>query len=133
MRTDTLDGGSDVGLLMGREVVEHDDVAGAERGHQHLVDVREETRTIDRPIEDGRCAEAVEAERGDDGVGLPVTTGRVITEARPTRAAPVAAEEIGGHAAFIEKDVLPDIAQRLPLAPPTTLSDDVGPALFVGV
>jgi hypothetical protein len=59
--------------------------------------------------------------------------GRVITEARAARAAAVAPEEVCRHAAFIEKHVVLDIAERLPLTPPTTFSDDVGPALFVGV
>jgi hypothetical protein len=57
----------------------------------------------------------------------------VIADAGPARAAAVAPEQIGRHAAFIEKDVLTDIAERLPLAPSPTLSGDVGPALFVGV
>jgi hypothetical protein len=66
-------------------------------------------------------------------VRLPVTAGRVITESCATRAATVAPEEVGRHAAFIEKDVVPDIADRLPLTPPSAFSDDVGSALFVGV
>ena len=51
----------------------------------------------------------------------------------PRGTAAVAPEQIGRDAAFIEKDVLPHIAERLPLAPPAPLSGDVGPALFVGV
>ena len=118
---------------MGGQVVEYDDIAPLQGGHEHLLDVREERRTIDRPIEDGGRTETIEAERCHHGVRLPVTAGRVVPEPRAPRAAPVAAEEVGRHAAFIEKDVAPHLAQRLPLAPPPTLSDDVGAALFVGV
>jgi hypothetical protein len=57
----------------------------------------------------------------------------VIADSSPARAAAVAPEQVGRHAAFIEKDILTDIAERLSLAPPPTLSGDVGPALFVGV
>lgn len=64
---------------------------------------------------------------------FPVTAGRVINEPGTTGAAAVAAQQIGGDAAFIEKHVLAQIAKRLPVAPSLTLSDDVGPALFVGV
>jgi hypothetical protein len=66
-------------------------------------------------------------------VGLPVTARRVIAESDAARAAAVAPQQVGRHAAFIEKDILPDIVERLPLAPPPPLSGDVGPALFVGV
>ena len=62
-----------------------------------------------------------------------MTARRVITESGAARAAAVAPEQIGRHAAFIEKDILPGIVERLPVAPPPTLSGDGGPALFVGV
>jgi hypothetical protein len=128
-----LDGGADLGLLVGGQVIEHDYVARVQRGHQHLLDVREKAWTIDRPIEDGWRTQAGEPKGGDDGVRLPVTAGRVITESCATRAATVAPEQVGRHAAFIEKDVAPHIAERLPRAPALTLSHDVGTALFVGV
>jgi hypothetical protein len=62
-----------------------------------------------------------------------MAAGRVIAEPRPAKTPPIPAEEVRGHAALIKKDVLPDVAERLPIAPPTPLSGDVGPALFVGV
>jgi len=62
-----------------------------------------------------------------------VTARGVIAESGAARAAAVAPQQIGRHAAFIEKDILLDIVERLPLAPAPTLSGDVGPALFVGV
>ena len=58
---------------------------------------------------------------------------RVIPEPLATRTPPIPAQQVGRHAAFIEEDILTDIAERLPLAPPPTLSGNVGPALFVGV
>jgi hypothetical protein len=62
-----------------------------------------------------------------------MTAGRVIAEPRPAKTAPIAAEKVRGHAALIEEDVLPDVAQWLPLAPSPPFSGDVGPALFVRV
>ena len=47
-------------------------------GHEHLLDVRTKHRTIDRPVEDGRRQKSLEAQAGDDGVCLPVTTRCVI-------------------------------------------------------
>jgi hypothetical protein len=62
-----------------------------------------------------------------------MTAGRVIAEPRAAQTPPIPAEQVRGHAALIQEDVLPDVAERLPLAPSPPLSGDVGPALFVGV
>ena len=87
---------------------------------------------VHRVIEHGGRND-VEPERGHDGVHLPMiaggcyrggTSGRVIAEARPAEAAPVAAQEIGGRAAFVKKGVLADVAERLPRA---------AASLFVGL
>jgi len=128
-----LDRRPDVRLLVDDEVVEHDDIARAKRGHQHLFDVGPETRAIDRPIEHGGRVKPIEAEGGDHRVGLPMTAGRVIVEPRAAWAPAIAPEQVGRHAAFIQKDVVAHLAQRLPVAPAVTLSHDVGAALFVGV
>ena len=133
MRVRLLDGRPDLRLLVGREVIEHDDIARPQRGHQHLFDIGEETGTIDRPIEDGWCAHTVEAKRGDDRVRLPVTARRVIPNARPTRTAGVAAQQIRGHARFIDEDVLSRIANRQRPAPLASGRRDIRAPLFVGV
>jgi hypothetical protein len=62
-----------------------------------------------------------------------VPARRVIAETDSARAAAVAPEQISGHAAFIDKNILTDVMERLRLAPPPTVSGDVRPALFVGV
>ena len=62
-----------------------------------------------------------------------MTARRVVAQPRPPKAAAVATDEVGRYAAFIEKHVGPDVAQRLPVPPVAPLSDDVGAALFVRV
>ena len=89
-RADSLDRDPHVRLLVDGEVVEDDDVAWGQRRHQHLFDVREERWTIDGPIEHGRRAEPLQTERGDHGVGLPVTARGVIVESGAARATAVA-------------------------------------------
>ena len=79
-RARLLDGHPHLGLLMNGEVIEYDDIARAQSGNQDLFNVGKETRTIDGPIEHGGRAEALETERGDHGVRLPVTAGSVIME-----------------------------------------------------
>ena len=133
VRAHSLDGGPDLGLLMGRQVVEHDDIAHAQGGHQDLLDVREKTQTINGSIEHGRRAQAGEAKGGDDGVRLPMPTRRVITQPRAPRAATVPPQQVGRHAAFIEKDISTHITDRLPRTPSTPIRDDVRATLFVGV
>jgi hypothetical protein len=58
---------------------------------------------------------------------------RVVAEPHAARTAAVPPQQIGRDAAFIDEDVLADIPQRQPVAPASTVSGDVGPALFVGV
>ena len=48
-------------LFVDGEIVEHDHIAGAERGHQDLLDVGEKRRIVDRSVEHGRSGKAVEA------------------------------------------------------------------------
>jgi hypothetical protein len=46
-----------------REIVEHDDIARPQRGHEHVFNIGEETRTIDGPIEDRWRPDTLEAKR----------------------------------------------------------------------
>lgn len=115
------------------EVVEDHHVAGAQGGHQDLIDVGEKHRMVDRPVEDRWGPEAIEAQRRHDRVRLPMAARRVIPEARATQAAAVPAEQIRRHAAFVQKDILRHVAERLPTPPLTPSRGDVRPTLLVGV
>ena len=133
LRAGGFDGRADRWLFVDGEVVEHDDIAAPEGGGQHLLHVGQKAGVVDGPIEHGRRGEAGGPQRGNDRVRFPMTAGGVIGQAHAAATAPVAAQQVGRDAAFIEKDVVPGVAQRQPVAPPAPLSDDVGAALFVGV
>jgi len=90
-RTGLLNRRAHLGLFVSGEIVEHDDIAGAQRGHQDLVDVGAERVIVDRAIEHRRRGQRRGAERRDHGVGLPVAARRVIPNPRPTQAPGIAA------------------------------------------
>jgi hypothetical protein len=120
-------------LFVDGEIVEHDDIAGAERRDQDLLDVREKRWIVDRSVEDGRGGEAVEAERRDDRVRLPMTAGRVIAQARAAQTAAVPAQQVRRDPAFIEKQILRHVAEWLPRLPLPPRRGDIRPTLLVGV
>jgi hypothetical protein len=133
LRADRFDRRAHRGLFVDNEVVEHDHIARAQRGHQDLFDIGEKHRIVDRPVEHGRSPEAIQAQRRHDRVRLPMPAGRVIAEAGATRAAAVPAQQIRRHAAFIEKHILAHVAERLPGLPLPPGRGDIRPTLLFGV
>ena len=91
LRTGLLNGRAHLGLLVDREIVEHDDIASAQRGHEHLLDVGAERGVVDRPVEHGGRGQFRGAQGRDDGVRLPMAAGRVIANPCSAQAAGVAA------------------------------------------
>ena len=133
LRADLFDRRLHRWLFVYDQVIEHDDVARPERRHQDLLDVGQKGGIVDRPIEHSGRVEAIPPERGDDGVGLPVTARRVVAQAEAPRTPPVAPQEIGGDAGLVEEDVLARVVDRLPVLPAAARRGDVRASLFVGV
>ena len=69
-------------------MIEHQHVARSQGGHQDLFDIREEAHRVDGAVEHGRRVHALEPQRGDDRLRLPVAAGRVIAEPFAARTAP---------------------------------------------
>lgn len=133
MGADGFDGGADLRLFMYREVIEHHDVAGAQRGHQDLFDIGAEGRIVDRSVEDRRRAQPLEPQRGDHRVRLPMAAGGVIVQPDAARTAAIPSQQVGRHATFIEKHVLTHVAQRLPGLPLSPCRGDIRASLLIGV
>ena len=125
--------GPDLGLFVHSQVIEHDDISRPERRDEDLLDVSEKTHVIDRSVEDRRGPHTLTPQPGHHRVRFPMAAGRVIAHAIAAQAAAVAPEQIGGHATFVEENVLPHIAQRLPRPPLAPGRRDIRPALLVGV
>ena len=102
-RADALDGGAHRRTPMHRQIVQHDDVAGAQRRCEHVFDVGEEAHAIDRTVEDGGGREAGHAQGGENGRRVPAAVGGVVDHALAPLPTPVAANQVGPHATFIQK------------------------------
>jgi hypothetical protein len=133
VRADGFDRSTDLELFVDDEVIEDDDIAGAERRHEDLFDVGKKAHIIDRAIEDRRGADPIGGQGGDHGRRLPMTAARVLVQPGATRTATVAAQEIGGDAALVEKYVLAGVVHRQRVTPRAALRRDISPSLFVGV
>ena len=88
---------------MHRQIVQHDDVAGAQRRCEHVFDGGEEAHAIDRTVEDGGGREAGHAQCGEKGRRVPAPVGGVVDHALAPLPTPVAANQIGPPATFIQK------------------------------
>ena len=133
VRAGPFDGGANFRLFVHRKIVQDDDVARAQRRHQHLFNVRAKTRGVDRAIEDGGRRELVGSQGGDDGLRLPMTARCVVVEAHAARTSPIPTQEVSGHAALVHKHIVIGVVQRQPGSPVPTLRRHVSASLFVGV
>lgn len=115
------------------EVVEDDDVARADRRHEHLVDIGAKRPIVQRAVEDGGGLESVHPQGGHDGVGFPVPARRVIVQPRTPQTAAEAPEQVRRDPTFIEKPILPPVTQGLPRPPLPPRGGDIRAALFLGV
>lgn len=132
-RTDPLDRRLHLGLLVHRQVIKDHDVARAQRRREHLLDVGEEGGVVDGPVEHGRGVQAVDAQRRDDGVGLPVAARRVVAEAQATGTAPITTQDVRGNAGLIDEDIAPRVVYGLDVSPVPSRRGDIRTPLFVGV
>jgi hypothetical protein len=92
------------GLLVGGQIVHHDDVAGLQCRHQDLFNIAQEQVCIDRTVEHGWCDKAVFSQRGDEGRGLPVTVGCGVDQPRAALTTAPEPNHIGFGPGLIDED-----------------------------
>ena len=97
-RTDGLDGGAHRRTPMHRQIVQHDDVAGAQRRCEHVFDVGADAHAIDRTVEDGMGREAGHAQGGEQGRRVPAAVWGMVDHALAPLPTAVAANQVGPHA-----------------------------------
>jgi hypothetical protein len=132
-RPDPFDRGLDLGLFVDDEIVEDHHVARPKRRHEHLLDVGEEGGIVEGPVEHGRGLKPVDAQRRNDRVRLPVSTGRVVPEPGAPRTAAIPAQQIGCDARLVDEHIAARVMQRLRVPPAVPRGRDVRAPLFVGV
>ena len=125
-----LDSPPDAGDLVGPEVVGNDDVAWLQSRHQDLFDVSAEALAIDCAVEDPRCGQPCDPQRGEKRAGLPAPAGGVVVDARATRCPAVPPKQIGGDAGFVQKHEGGDVPGRRRRVPRDPRGRDVRPIVF---
>jgi hypothetical protein len=108
---------ADPGDLVGTEIVHDDDVATCQRGNQHLLDIGKERLAVDRSIEHARGDQAILAQAGYEGGGLPVPMGYCINQSVAHRGPAIEPDHVGLGPGLIDEDQLACVQLRLVLAP----------------
>ena len=127
-----LDRLADPGDLVRTEIVHDDDVAVDQRGNQHLLDVGEEQLAIDCAVEHAGGNQAVLAQPGNEGGGVPVPVRYRTNQPFAPFGPAVEPDHIGLGPGFINEDQPARIKRRLALAPFRTSLRDVRPILLGG-
>ena len=125
-----LDSPPDAGDLVGPEVVGNDDVAWLQSRHQDLFDVSAEALAIDCAVEDPRCGQPCDPQRGEKRAGLPAPAGGVVVDARAARCPAVPPKQIVGDAGFVQKHEVGDVPGRRRRVPRDPRGRDVRPIVF---
>jgi hypothetical protein len=71
--------------LVAAEIVEDDDVALGEGGSEDLLDIEGEELAVDRAIDDPGRIDAIAAQGGEEGEGLPMAVRQAGLETLPAR------------------------------------------------
>jgi hypothetical protein len=125
-----LDRFADARNFVNADVVHDDDVAGLQRWRQHLLDIGLEAQAVHRPVEQKGRGDAVMAQGGDEGCGLPMAKGDLANQAFASRRSSVAAGHVCRHGRFIDEDKPCGVKQTLFSAPQLPRRGDVWPILF---
>ncbi len=116
------DGGS-CGLdLVAAQIVQDDDVARREGWGQDLLDIEHEEFAVDGTVDHPWRVDAVVAQGGDEGLGLPVAEGGVGLQAFAPHPPAAQGRHVGLHPGFVDEHQARDGDPALVGLPPLTLA-----------
>lgn len=118
--------------LMAAEIVHDHDVAGLKNGRQLLLGVRQKACAVDRPIEDARRGEPVQAQRADEGQRSPMAMRSISAQALALWPPAAQGRHVGLDPGLVNEDQLRRIKALPPCPPALTPPRDVRARLFEG-
>ena len=108
--------------LVGAEVVEDHDVARLEGWNEELFDVGVEAFAVDRPVEQAGRVDAVVAQRGEEGRGLPAAMRNLVEEPLALRRPAAQAGHVGLRPGLVDEDQSPGINEALIGSPSSAMA-----------
>jgi hypothetical protein len=127
------DGGAYSLDLMGRQIVDHDDVAGRQVRRQHGLDIDQEGLSVHRPVENPGRDEPVAAQGGGESGGLPMSPRRLADQPKAASAPSMGAYQLGRGSSLVDEDQPLDDKPQLFGRPALPCFGHVGTFLFGGV
>jgi hypothetical protein len=82
---DRADGAAHDLALVTAEIVHDDDIAGLQGWEQHPLDIEPEALAVDRPLDQPGRLDAIMAQGGQEGHGLPAAVWHLGSEPRASR------------------------------------------------
>lgn len=127
-----LDGGADRNALVRTEIVHHNDVAGCERGDQHLFDIGQERGRVHWSVHHHRRGQRIASQPCHESGDFPMAVRCTATYPSTFQRTPTQARHIGRASGFIDEHKLFRIKSGLRLAPGLTRFLHVSPQLLFG-
>jgi hypothetical protein len=118
--------------LMRAEIVEDDDVARFERGHENLLDVLEEALAIDGSVDQPRCGDPIMTQSGQEGHGLPAAVWRLARQPLPAGRPPAEGRHVGLGPGFVDEHQAPGVDAVLIGHPLQAAARYIRPVAFAG-
>ena len=118
--------------LVRSQIIHDDDVAGLEGRGEDLLDVGQEAVAVDRAVDEPWRGDAVMAQSGDEGHGLPATVGHHGREALAARRPPEQWRHIGLGPGLVDEHQAGGIYATLIGLPLGAPPGDVGSIALAG-
>jgi len=115
---------------MGTEIIEHDNVSGSECRDKDLPDIELEQFAVDWAVDDPRRVDAIMAQGGEEGHGLPMTIRNHRSQSLAARPPASERRHVGLHPGLVDEDETPAIDPILIGLPAGAFASDVRPGLL---
>jgi hypothetical protein len=119
--------------LVGRQIVQDDDIARREGGCEEGLGIGCEGVAVHRPVDDHGCREAAEAQARDQRGGLPMAMRNRGATSLAARAAPAQPSHLGGGPGLVDEDELRRVELGLEIEPGLAACGYVLARLLAGV